>query len=68
MFLRFSHREAKKRKHCIGQAGDLFEPLCKKSTVTHQKTTELENVHVPNLEKVITTSHSYGTINATVRN
>ena len=46
-----------KRRHCTGQAGDLFEPPYKASTVTHQKATELENVHVPNLEKVTTTSH-----------
>ena len=57
MFLRFSHREAKKRRPCTGQAGDLFETPCKRSTVTHQKATELENGHVPNLKKVTTTSH-----------
>ena len=45
-----------KCRHCTGQAGDFFEPPCKASTVTHQKATELENVHVPNLEKVTTTS------------
>ena len=57
MFLRFSHREAKKRRHRTGQAGDLFEPPYKTSTVTYQKATELENVYVPYLEKVTTTFH-----------
>ena len=57
MFLRFSHMEAKKRRHRTGQAGDLFEPPYKTSTVTYQKATELENVYVPYLEKVTTTSH-----------
>ena len=57
MLLRFSHRENKKCSHCTGQAGNLFEPPCITSTVTHQKTTELENVCAPNLEKVTITSH-----------
>ena len=57
MFLRFCHREAKKHRHCTGQAGDLFEPSCKTFTVTHQKATKLENIHIPNLEKVTTTSY-----------
>ena len=57
MLLRFSHRENKKCRHCTGQADDLFEPPCIASTVTHQKTTELENVCAPNLEKVTITSH-----------
>ena len=57
MLLCFSHRENKKCRHCTGQADDLFEPPCIASTVTHQKTTELENVCAPNLEKVIITSH-----------
>ena len=56
MFLRFSHREANKRRHYTGQPGDFFEPPCKTSTITHQKATKLENVHVPNLEKVTPTS------------
>ena len=51
MFLRFSHREAEKCRHCTGQAGNLFEKPCQTPTVTHQKATELENVHVTNLEK-----------------
>ena len=57
MFLRFSHREAEKYRHCTGQAGNLFEQPCQTSTVTHQKATELENVHVTSLEKVTNTSH-----------
>ena len=57
MLLHFSHRKNKKCRQCTGQAGDLFEPPCITSTVTHQKTTELENVCAPNLEKVTITSH-----------
>ena len=57
MILRFSHREAKKPRHCTGQAGDLFELPCNTSTIMHQKATELENAHVPNLENVTTTFH-----------
>ena len=58
MFLRFFHREAKKLRHCTDQAGDLFEPYFKTSTITHQKATELENVHVTNLEKTTTSHHT----------
>ena len=53
----FCHRETKKHRHCTGQAGDLFEPPCKTFTITHQKTTELENIRVSNLANVATTFH-----------
>ena len=58
IFLHFFHREAKKLRHRTDQAGDLFEPSSKTSTITHQEATELENVHVSNLEKTTTSHHT----------
>ena len=49
-FTRFS-QGSREMPALSGQAGNLFEQ------VTHQKATELENVHSTNLEKVTNTSH-----------
>lgn len=43
---------SKKITHCTDQTCDFMEPSCKRSGITPQKVTELENALFPNLKNV----------------
>ena len=43
---------SKKFTHCTDQTCDFMEPSCKRSGITPQKVTQLENALFPNLENV----------------